>query len=183
MFFSLSALIINNSEIEANLFGMADDVYSTIEIFKEAVKFEARIARPYKMVENIIDCLVFMVVALMIVAFTMHDRIVALRKCSRISKIVSQRALGKEKKRRHQNKDSNTSLLKNNNGNAVEPEEDESIGNPEILANDDDTITLQPLDNLQNQKSAMVGTPKWAENWLSTIRNKAIGSIFDGLFR
>jgi len=42
MFRSLSELIFNTSEIETNLFGMADDVYNTIEIFEEAARFEGR---------------------------------------------------------------------------------------------------------------------------------------------
>ncbi|XP_070073819.1 uncharacterized protein [Drosophila takahashii] len=160
MFRSLFVMIFNTSEIEANIFGMADDVYNTIEIFKEAATFEERIARPYKMLSGVLDCLVFMVVALMVVA-------------------VRQNRIRKPKRA------SGTLLPENDNENAVEPEEkdDNSIGFSGNDDNDEDNITLRPKDEGENKEIAMIGTPKWALKWLTTLRNKSFGSFYDGLFR
>ncbi|XP_017131294.1 uncharacterized protein LOC108148671 [Drosophila elegans] len=176
MFRSLSVLMFNTSEIEANLFGMADDVYNTIEIFKEAATFETKIARPYKLVSNIMDCLVFMAVALMVVAFIMHDRIVVFRKLAKINLERSER-----KRIPHPRKVSSTSLVENDIENAKEPAEDDGVGNG-TETDDADTITIQPSDHAQIKEKTMVGTPKWAFNWLSTIKNKGFGTIYDGFF-
>ncbi|XP_016969614.2 uncharacterized protein LOC108037536 [Drosophila rhopaloa] len=182
MFRSFSVLMFNTSETEANLFGMADDVYNTIEIFKEAARFEAKIARPFKMVSNIIDCLVFMAVALIVVAFIMHDRIVVFRKLAKISRQRSQKVAVKEKKIPTPRKVSSTSHPKSCNENDEEPAEDD--GNSiRTGVDDEDAITLQPSDHGEIRENTMVGTPKWAFNWLSTLRNKDFGSIYDGWFR
>ncbi|XP_017007078.2 uncharacterized protein [Drosophila takahashii] len=182
MFRSLFVMIFNTSEIEANIFGMADDVYNTIEIFKEAATFEERIARPYKMLSGVLDCLVFMVVALMVVGFIMHDRIVAFRK---MAKRKNQKVAVRQNRIRKPKRASGTLLPENDNENAVEPEEkdDNSIGFSGNDDNDEDNITLRPKDEGENKEIAMIGTPKWALKWLTTLRNKSFGSFYDGLFR
>ncbi|XP_039493725.1 uncharacterized protein LOC120453204 [Drosophila santomea] len=181
MFRSLSALMFNTSQIEANLFGMADDVYNTIEIFKEAARFEAKFGRPYRMISSFIDCLVFMVVALMVVGFIMHDRIVLFRKLARINQNNNQDVMVKAKRIRKPEKAA--SLPENDTDNVVDQAEEDDIS----IANsgnaiDEDAATLQPIDD-EKKAMAMVGTPKWAIKWLSTIRNKSFGSIYDGWFR
>ncbi|XP_032579360.1 uncharacterized protein LOC116801799 [Drosophila sechellia] len=183
MFRSLSVLMFNTSQIETNLFGMADDVYNTIEIFKEAASFEARIGRPYRMISSLIDCLVFMVVALMVVGFIMHDRIMLFTKLARINQRINQEVTVKSKRIR-KSKTSDSLPEEDDTVNAVDQSEEDgiSVANSEY-ATDDDIATLQPIDDEDTSKAAMLGTPKWAFKWLATIRNKSFGSIYDGWFR
>jgi len=185
MFRSLSELIFNTSEIETNLFGMADDVYNTIEIFEEAARFETKIARPYKMISSILDCLVFMVVALMMVGFIMHDRIMVFRELARTGRPKSQRVAVRSSRRRKPRRAFDSSLPEKENENTVVPaeEDDNSIGCSGNETDGEDNSTLRPQDDGQHKEYAMVGTPKWALNWLITLRNKSFGSYYDGLFR
>ncbi|XP_017082908.1 uncharacterized protein LOC108115828 [Drosophila eugracilis] len=163
MFHSLSVLLFNTSEIEANLFGMADDVYNTIEIFKEAARFEDLIVRPYKMISNLIDCLVFMTVALIAVGFIMYDRIVVFAIHAGIFKLSTQKVAVNTKSIQYPRKATNTLPLENDNENSVEPADE-----------DDNSVEVQP-----NHRLEMVGTPKWAFSWLSGMKIKAIGSVYD----
>ncbi|XP_016951069.1 uncharacterized protein LOC108025233 [Drosophila biarmipes] len=182
MFRFLSELIFKTSEIESNLFGMADDVYNTIEIFEEAARFETKIARPYKMISSFLDCLVFMVVALMLVGFIMHDRIVVFRNLARIGTRKSQRAAVRTNRSRQPRRSLDSLLPENDNENVEKPaeEDDNSVGNCGNETDGEDNATLRPQDH---KHYAMIGTPKWALNWLTTLRNKSFGSFYDGLFR
>jgi len=183
MFRSLSVLMFNTSQIETNLFGMADDVYNTIEIFKEAASFEAKIGRPYRMISSLIDCLVFMVVALMVVGFIMYDRIMLFTKLAKINQRYNQEVIVKAKRIRKP-KTSDSLPEEDDTENAVDQAEEDgiSVAHSEY-ATDDDVATLQPIDDEDTIKVAMFGTPNWAFKWLATIRNESFGSIYDGYFR
>lgn len=171
MFESLSVLLFNTTEIERNLFGMADDVYRSIDIFEKAGKFEARIARPYEMVSKIIDCIVFMAVALTIVGLTLQKRFVKLWKLSRLSHLREQMSHRVSEKViiAVARSASATSLPEN-----VEEQEDDGISNPKTLVDDTEDAL---------EKKSMVGTAQWAKNWLYSTKIKSFGSIYDNLFR
>ncbi|XP_017036791.1 uncharacterized protein [Drosophila kikkawai] len=175
MFHSLSVLLFNTSEIERNLFSMADDVYQTIEIFEQAAKFEARIGRPFEMLSMIFDCLVFLAVALAIVALVLQKRFEKLWQLARLSHLREQttnlKKINKKETLPVARSSSVTSLPEVN----AEPEDD-GISIPK------DETSDKEEDNILEQKN-MFGTSRWARNWRVSMKIQNFGSFYDTWFR
>ncbi|EDV30404.1 uncharacterized protein Dana_GF23270 [Drosophila ananassae] len=182
----LSVYMFNTAEIESNLFAMADDVYGTIEIFKDAAKFESQFARPFEMISALFDCVVFMAVAVMVIGFTMHSRIVKFRKLSRQS--YHQKRTTVDGSPQGQTRLAfNTYLRVKNNDDAEDisstKEDETSLNNSRMNTADEDTATLQPLDAENEAVVTPVGHTNWGMHWFTILRIKGIGTIYDSLFQ
>lgn len=181
--------MFNTAEIESNLFAMADDVYGTIEIFKDAAKFESKFARPFEMISALFDCVVFMAVAVMVIGFTMYSRIIKFRKLSKQSH-KQKRARVDGSPQRQTMLAFNTFLRVESNDDAEDissTKEDETCPNNSRMNHvDEDAVTLQPLVGQNGQNEAVVspiGHTNWGMNWFTILRIKGIGTIYDNLFQ
>nr|XP_017101014.2 uncharacterized protein LOC108128127 [Drosophila bipectinata] len=181
----LSMYMFNTAEIESNLFAMADDVYGTIEIFKDAAKFESRFARPFEMISALFDCVVFMAVAVMVIGFTMHSRIAKFRQLSR--QTFSQKRTKLAGSTQSQARLAFNTALRLKKNDDVEDtsskKEDETSLNNSIMGTADDAVTLQPLDAENEAVVKTVESTKWGMHWFTILRIKGIGTIYDSLFQ
>ncbi|XP_020811679.1 uncharacterized protein LOC110186758 [Drosophila serrata] len=175
MFHGLSVMLFNTSEIERNVFGMADDVYRTIDIFEQAARFEASIGRPFDLLSMVFDCLVFMAVALIVVALVLQKRFVKLWQLARLSRLREQvPGINKANKKDTfpETRSSSVTSL---------PELNQQL--------EDDGISIHKLETSENEEEdtlemkKMVGTALWAKNWRVSTKIQSFGSFYDTWFR
>ncbi|XP_022214643.1 uncharacterized protein LOC111069034 [Drosophila obscura] len=184
----------NTTEVEMNMFVMADDVYNMMEIFSEAATFQARMIKHIDHMLEICDVLVFMLLATIVGQHMFRHCLQKLqrtvsRSTSNIPRIMAQMKKIKEKQ-----------SIRGSNANFREVEEEKIISgwntkyiqnqivqgyarSPMMATNirndnsepkkfsrrvpDDDEITLKP-PVVENYSAKLIGTPEWAANCLAT---------------
>ncbi|XP_034128141.1 uncharacterized protein LOC117583733 [Drosophila guanche] len=176
----------NTTEVEANVFVMADDVYNLMEIFNEAASFEGRMIKRIEHLLSICDVLVFVVLATIVGPYLVHNCFSKLQQ--RVKRGSSARAISPMKaiKEKRSVRGSNASFreaaeqkingewnLRSKNL-ARKPQQMAKqqvrcdISESEMITRrytdkgiDDDEITVTPTEG-ENYSAMLIGTPEWA---------------------
>ncbi|XP_034665243.1 uncharacterized protein LOC117899372 [Drosophila subobscura] len=171
----------NTTEVETNVFVMADDVYNMMEIFNEAASFEGRMIKRIEHLLSICDVLVFVVLATIVGPYLVHNCFSKLQrrvKRSTSARIISPMKLIKEKKsvrgsnanfRETEEQKINSEWNLRSKNLARKPQKIRSdISESEMITRrdsdkniDDDEITLKPTEG-ENYSAMLIGTREWA---------------------